>query len=225
MENYLNNFLFTYLPHIAFSVFWFGVITRFSYANKRIQAQSTQLLADDKVKLGNNLFHIGILAVLMGHFTLFIPEQWYHYIMTTETKRMIALTSGTFFGVMATAGLFILTNRRINNKRIRFNSRFPDYFILLLLLIEAIIGLSSASVTAMSPVADYALLGEWAVNVISFQPDAGAILSSISIVYKIHIVIGLFVIMIFPYTKLMHMLVFPFAYFLRKGQQLVRRRS
>ena len=225
MEHYLNNFLFTYLPHIAIAVFWFGTITRFSIANKRIQAESTQLLADDRVRLGNNLFHIGILAVLMGHFTLFIPEQWYHYIMTTETKRMIALTSGTFFGLMATVGLFILANRRINNKRIRFNSRFPDYFILLLLLIEAIIGLSSATVTALSPVADYALLGEWAVKVITFQPDAGAILSGISIVYKIHIVIGLFIIMIFPFTKLMHMLVYPFLYFFRKGYQLVRRRS
>ncbi len=38
MENYINNFLFTYFPHIAFAVFWFGLITRFIVANKSIQA-------------------------------------------------------------------------------------------------------------------------------------------------------------------------------------------
>ncbi len=223
MENYLNNFLFTYLPHIAFAVFWFGTITVFIRANKSIQAKSSQFLADRKVKLGSNLFHIGILAVLLGHFTLFIPELWYHHFMTTETKRMVALISGTFFGIMATIGMLILTFRRIGNKRVKTNSRFPDYFIILLLLVEAIIGLSSISVTAMSTIIDYATLGQWAVKVITFQPDAGALIAGSSIVYKIHIVIGLFIIMIFPFTKLMHMLVYPLAYFFRSGYQLVRK--
>lgn len=223
MENYLNNFLFTYLPHIAFAVFWFGVITRFINANKSIQAQSSQLLADKKVKLGSNLFHIGILAVLLGHFTLFIPEQWYHHFMSTETKRMIALLSGTFFGTMALAGMVILTIRRTSNARVRFNSRFQDYFIILLLVVEALLGLSSITATAAGTVAEYASLGQWALKVITFQPDAGALLATHSILYKIHIVVGLFIIMIFPYTKLMHMLVFPFVYFFRTGYQLVRK--
>lgn len=223
MENYLNNFLFTYMPHIAFAVFWFGIITSFIRANKRIQAKSSQLLADNNVKLGSNLFHIGILAVLLGHFTLLIPEQWYHYFMTTETKRVIAIISGTFFGTMAVVGMLILTIRRTSNKRVRFNSQFQDYFIILLLLVEAVIGLSSISVTAMGSVTDYAALGQWAVKIITFQPNAGAVIAANSLVYKIHIVIGLFVIMIFPYTKLMHMLVFPLAYFFRSGYQLVRK--
>lgn len=223
MENYLNNFLFTYLPHVAFAVFWFGTISSFIFANKSIQAKSSQLLADNKVKLGSNLFHIGILAVLLGHFTLFLPEQWYHHFMTTETKRLIALFSGTFFGTMAVVGMVILTIRRTSNARVRFNSRFQDYFIILLLLVEATIGLSSISVTAMGPVTEYAALGQWAVKVITFQPDAGAIIAANSLVYKIHIVIGLFVIMIFPYTKLMHMLVYPLVYFFRTGYQLVRK--
>lgn len=223
MENYLNNFLFTYLPHIAIAVFWFGVITRFVKVNKSIQAQSSQLLADKRVKLGSNLFHIGILAVLLGHFTLFLPEQWYHHFMTTETKRMIALISGSFFGTMTVVGMFILTIRRARNARVRFNSRFQDYFIILLLIFEAVLGLSSITATATGTVAEYASLGQWAVKIITFQPDAGALIAANSLVYKIHIVVGLFIIMIFPYTKLMHMLVFPFVYFFRTGYQLVRK--
>lgn len=223
METYLNNFLFTYLPHIAFAVFWFGLITRIVYANKSIQAQSTQLLADKKIKLASNLFHFGILAVLLGHFTLFLPEEWYHHFMTTETKRLIAIISGSLFGVMAVVGMFILTIRRVRNARIRFNSRFQDYFIIILLLVEALLGLSSITATATGTVADYASLGQWAVKVITFQPDAGALLAAHSILYKIHIVVGLFIIMIFPYTKLMHMLVYPLVYFFRTGYQLVRK--
>ncbi len=224
MENYINNFLFTYLPHIAFAVFWFGLITRIIYANRSIQARSTQLVAGRGIRYGSNLFHVGILAVLLGHFTLFIPEKLYHLIMTTETKRLIALSMGTFFGVMAFAGMIILVYRRFFVEPVRRTSNFHDYFIIILLLAEAALGLLSVGTTASATVEHYSALGIWAQKVITFQPDAGAVIASHSIIYKIHIFIGLVVIMIFPYTKLMHMLVMPVVYFFRTGFQLVRKR-
>lgn len=223
MENYINNFLFTYLPHIAFAVFWFGLITRFVVANKTIQAKSTQIFAKDGVRKGNNLFHYGIIIVFFGHLTLFLPEEIYHLVMTTETKRFIALTFGTIFGSMTFIGLLILMNRRLTNERVRFTSKFHDYFILFLLFAEVVIGLVSVATTAHGSVSDYAALGEWAQKVITFQPDAGAVIAGHSIIYKIHITIGLLIFMIFPYTKLMHMLVVPVAYFFRTGYQVIRK--
>lgn len=225
MENYINNFLFTYLPHIAFAVFWFGLITRFVVANKTIQAKSTQILAKSGVRKGNNLFHYGIIIVFFGHLTLFLPEEVYHLVMSTEIKRLIALTFGSIFGSMTLIGLFILIRRRITNERVRFTSKFHDYFILLLLFTEVVIGLASVVTTAHGSVSDYAALGDWAQKIITFQPDAGAVIAGHSIMYKIHITIGLLIFMIFPYTKLMHMLVLPVAYFFRSGYQLIRRRS
>ena len=223
MENYINNLLFTYLPHIAFAVFWFGLITRIIYANKSIQARSTQLLADKRIRPGSNLFHVGILAVLLGHFTLFIPERLYHLIMTTETKRLIALSMGSFFGILAIVGMILLVYRRFSVETVKRTSNFHDYFILILLLAEAALGMISVGTTAAGTVEQYAALGVWAQKVITFQPDAGAVIASHGIIYKIHIFIGLVVIMIFPYTKLMHMLVMPLVYFFRSGYQLVRR--
>lgn len=225
MEHYINNFLFTYFPHIAFAVFWFGLITRFILANKTIQAKSTQLLADKSVKLGSNLFHYGIIVVFLGHFTLFLPEEIYHLVMSTETKRTIALIFGSFFGTMTFAGLIILVTRRTANSRLRYNSRFADYFILLLLLFESVLGLISVSITASSPIENYTSLGLWVQKVITFQPEAGEIIAGHNILYKIHFVTGLLVFMIFPYSKLMHMVVYPLAYFFRSGYQLVRKRA
>lgn len=224
MNNYINNLLFTYLPLIALAIFWFGLITRLFLMNKTVQAESTQFLANKKVKLGSNLFHIGIIFVFFGHLTLFIPEWLYHLVMTTETKRIIALTMGTFFGIMAIVGMTILIVRRFNDPRIKANSSFQDYFIIILLLVEALLGLSAVAGTATTPVEKYVALSEWAQAVVTFQPDAGALLSGHSIQYKIHIVIGLLIFMIFPYTKLMHILVYPFEYMFRRGYQLVRKR-
>ena len=225
MDNYINNLLCTYLPHIALAIFAFGLITRMIIFNKTVQAESTQFLIDKKVKLGSNLFHVGIIFVFFGHLSLFIPEWLYHLVMTTETKRMIALTMGSFFGIMAIVGMSILVFRRFTDPRIKTNSSFQDYFIIILLLVEAILGLTAVSGTATTSIEKYAALSEWAQAVVTFQPDAGAILANHSIQYKIHIVIGLLIFMIFPYTKLMHMLVYPFVYLFRSGYQLVRTRN
>ena len=225
MDNYINNLLFTYFPHIALAIFFFGLITRLILINRTVQAESTQFLADKKVKLGSNLFHVGIIFVFFGHLTLFIPERLYHIVMTTETKRIIALSMGSFFGLMALVGMFILVSRRFNDSRIKTNSSFQDYFIIILLLVEVILGLSAVVGTATGSIEKYAALSEWAQAIVTFQPDAGDILLNHSIQYKLHIVTGLFIFMIFPYTKLMHMLVYPFVYMFRSGYQLVRKRS
>ena len=225
MDNYINNLLFTYLPHIAMAIFLFGVVTRLIIGNKTVQAESTQFLADKKVKLGSNLFHVGIIFVFLGHLTLFIPEWLYHMVMTTETKRIIALSMGSLFGIIAIVGMIILVSRRFTSPRIKMNSSFQDYFIIILLLVESIVGLTAVAETATGPIDKYAALSEWAQAVATFQPDAGAIIAGHSIQYKIHIVTGLFIFMIFPYTKLMHIVVYPFVYVLRSGYQLVRKRS
>ena len=224
MDNYINNLLFTYFPHIALAIFFFGLVTRLILINRTVQAESSQFLADKKVKLGSNLFHVGIIFVFFGHLTLFIPEWLYHMVMTTETKRIIALSMGSLFGIMAFVGMSILIIRRFTSPRIKANSSIQDYFIIILLLIEVIVGLTAVAGTATAPIEKYAALSEWAQAVVTFQPDAGVILASHPIQFKIHIVIGLFIFMIFPYTKLMHMLVYPFVYVFRSGYQLVRKR-
>ena len=183
------------------------------------------MLGDRRIRLGSNLFHVGIIMVFFGHLTLFIPEKIYHLVMTTETKRIIAVVMGSFFGMMAIIGMFILVTRRFFSPRIKHHSNFADYFILILLLVEAILGISAIGGTAASSTEEYALLSKWAQAVVTFQPDAGMLMASHAIQYKIHIVIGLLLFIIFPFTKLMHMLVYPFAYFFRSGYQLVRRRS
>ncbi|RUT78279.1 respiratory nitrate reductase subunit gamma [Ancylomarina longa] len=224
MDNFINNLLFTYLPHISMTLFWFGVITRIVKSPQSLQAESSQFLSKKGQRWGGNLFHYGILMVFIGHFTgLFTPENLYHMMMTTATKRALAITMGSIFGVSAFAGILILLIRRLKNKRLRLNSKPQDILLIVLLLVEIGLGIVSIFITAGSSIESYAELGIWAQKVITFQPDAGAVIAGHSLIYKLHIVIGLFIFMIFPYTKLMHMLVMPVAYFFRSGYQLVRR--
>ena len=224
MDNFINNLLFTYLPHIAMTLFWFGLITRIVKSPQSLQAQSSQFLSKKGQRWGGNLFHYGILMVFLGHFTgLFTPQNLYHLLMTTATKRALAVAMGSIFGTAAVVGVIILLIRRLKNDRIRINSKPQDILLLILLLVEMVLGMISITITAGSSVENYAELGIWAQKVITFQPDAGAVIAGHSLIYKLHIVVGLFIFMIFPYTKLMHMFVMPIAYFFRSSYQLLRR--
>ena len=142
--------------------------------------------------------------VFVGHFVgLFTPERLYHLIMTTDTKRALALTLGSIFGTAAVIGITILLIRRLRDGRLRINGKPQDILLLVLLLFEMLLGMSSIFTTATSSVENYATLGIWAQKIVTFQPDAGAVIAGHSIIYKLHIVTGLFIFMIFPYTKLM----------------------
>jgi nitrate reductase gamma subunit len=224
MEHYINNLLFTYLPHIAMAVFWFGLITRIVLTSKSIQANSSQFLSKKGLRLGSSLFHFAIIMVFIGHFTgLFTPESLYHLVISTEMKRILAIIMGSVFGLLSITGIIILIVRRTRNDRIRLNSSFQDYFVVFLLLVEMTLGMMSITQTASSSVENYAALGIWAQKIITFQPDAASVIADHSIIYKIHIVVGLFIFIVFPYTKLMHMIMMPVAYYIRSGYQLVRK--
>lgn len=224
MNTYINNLFFTYLPHIAMTLFWFGVITRIVKTSKSLQAESSQFLSKKGQQWGGNLFHYGIILVFIGHFTgLFTPEHFYHLFMTTATKKILAVIMGSVFGTAAVVGVTILLVRRLKDQRIKINSTPADILLIVLLLFEMGLGLISVAISAGSSVENYTALGEWAQKVITFQPDAGAVIVGHSIIYKLHIITGLFIFMIFPYTKLMHMFVMPVAYFFRSGYQMVRR--
>ncbi len=224
MDNFINNLLFTYLPHISMTLFWFGIITRIVMSPQSLQAESSQFLSKKGQRWGGNLFHYGILMVFLGHFTgLFTPANFYHLLMTTATKKVLAVTMGSIFGTAAVVGITILIIRRLKNERIRINSKPQDVLLLILLLVEMMLGMISITITAGSSVENYAELGVWAQKVITFQPDAGSMIAGHSLIYKLHIVVGLFIFMIFPYTKLMHMFVMPIAYFFRSAYQMLRR--
>ena len=69
--NSLNQFLFGIYPYIALTVFLLGSLARFEREQYTWKTDSSQLLHRGQLRLGNILFHIGILGpVSYTHLTL-----------------------------------------------------------------------------------------------------------------------------------------------------------
>ncbi len=219
----LQQFLFGIYPYIALSVFFLGSLLRFDREQYTWKADSSQLLAREQLRLGSNLFHVGILALFAGHFVgLLTPHAvWDAIGISDEAHQALAISAGALFGVLCMIGGVLLWRRRMFNPRVRATSRFMDIFILDWLLVTLGLGLSTIPASVYhafhGDVSAMVRLAEWAQSVVSLRADAG-LLEGVGIIYKIHLFFGLTVFLLFPFTRLVHVWSVPLTYLFRPYQ-------
>jgi len=226
--DFLDNLLFGYYPYVAGTVFLLGSVVRFDMSQYTWKTNSSQIVDNTaQFRLGNNLFHIGILFLFFGHLVgLLMPHSWYPYFgITVTSKQILAMASGGFFGLLAAIGGAILLKRRLTNPRVRAQSSQMDIPILLILYIQLLLGLLTIPFSMDHLDGSMMItLSEWAQHIVTFRPGAAAIIASVPWVYKIHLFLGLTVFLLFPFTRLVHIWSAPVWYFGR-SYQIVRKRQ
>ena len=224
--SYLNTLLFGYYPYVAMSVFIIGCIARYDRDQYSWRTGSSQLLRAKELRLGSNLFHIGILLLFVGHFAgLLTPPAVYHGLgLSTSAKQILAVVAGGIFGGICAKGIYILIRRRLTDARIRATSSRMDIFILLLIGVQLALGLLTLPISLYhSDGANMILLSEWAQRIVTFRSGAADQISNIGIIFKLHLFLGLTIFLVFPFSRLVHVWSVPLGYIARP-YQVVRRR-
>jgi nitrate reductase gamma subunit len=223
----MNNFFFGIYPYIALSVLLIGSIARYERDPFTWKSSSSQLLRRKQLILGSVLFHIGVLVIFFGHlFGLLVPVWIYEaFGIHAETKQILAAVLGGIAGVVAITGGLILAHRRLTDPRIRATSSFWDIAILLLLIAQLALGLISVPYSLASiEEAEVIKFMAWAQGIFIFDGGAAEQIADVAMIYKLHIVLGLTIFLVFPFTRLVHMLSAPVRYLWRPGYQVVRSR-
>ncbi|WP_190600116.1 respiratory nitrate reductase subunit gamma [Candidatus Vesicomyidisocius sp. SY067_SCS001] len=226
MNTFLDQFFFGYYPYVAMTMFIVGSALRYDRDQYTWKADSSQLLRKKGMLWGSNLFHIGIILLFFGHFVgLLTPEWVYHPFMSAGTKQIIAMIAGSVFGTMCLVGMLILLNRRLFDKRIRKTSKFSDTFILIYLFTQLLLGLLTVPYSAQHlDGSSMIALANWAQYITSFRMGAADFIVSEAWVFKLHLVLGMTLFAIFPFTRLVHIWSVPIQYLTRTNYQIVRRR-
>lgn len=225
--NYLNDLFFGIYPYLAGTIFLIGSWIRFDRDQYSWKAGSSQMLSSRSFRRANNWFHIGILLLFFGHlFGLLTPPLVYHaFGLTTESKQLIAMTAGGLFGGLCFAGMTTLVKRRLTDPRVRATSSTSDIFILLLIYMQLILGLISILVSAFHlDGAQMLLMAEWAQRIVTLRGGAADVITGVNIVYKLHIIVGLTMFLVFPFTRLVHIWSAPIWY-LGRSYQIVRQKG
>jgi len=227
MSHYLNQFFFGIYPYIAITVFFVGSLLRYDRDQYTWKASSSQLLSRKDMRLGSNLFHIGIIALFFGHLMGLLTPHWaYESVISAGTKQLLAMTAGGIFGLTCLAGMVLLIRRRLTDARVRATSQASDLPILLLLFVQLILGLLTIPASARHLDGSSMLaLASWAQHIVTFQGDAASIVAGEAFIFRIHLFLGLTIFLVFPFTRLVHVWSAPFQYLARSGYQIVRKRG
>lgn len=223
--SYLNTLFFGIYPYIAFAIFIVGSIVRYDREQYTWKTGSSQLLESKDLKRGSRAFHIGIIAILLGHFVgLLTPaEVWHLFGIEASDKQLIAITAGGIFGLICLYGLTILIKRRLNNPRVKATSSNMDIAILMVLYVQLVLGLITIIVSlGHLDGSEMLLLMSWAQNVVTFDiSEATASIADVNIIFKLHIFLGMSLFVLFPFSRLVHIASVPVQY-LSRNYQVVR---
>ncbi len=202
----LDTFLFGLYPYICLSVFLLGSLIRFDRDQYTWKSDSSQLLKAGQLRWGSNLFHVGVLFLFFGHFAgMLTPHFIYEPFITAGQKQVLAMTAGGIAGTLAFIGVTILLHRRLSEPRIRATSKTSDILLLVLFWLQLALGLASVPLSAQHLDGSVMLiLAEWAQRIVTFRPGAAELLAGINWVFKAHIVLGMSIFLIFPFTRLAH---------------------
>ena len=224
--NYIHQFAFQIYPYIALAVFLVGSWARFDRSMYTWRTGSSQMLSGRGMRIGSNMFHIGVLAILGGHLVgLLTPHSVYELFITSGQKQLLAIVVGGFFGVICFIGISILLVRRLTDPRIRATGSVGDTMILVLLFLQLVLGMSSILVSRQHMDGSVMiLLGDWAQHIVTFRWGAADFITDVHWIYKAHIFLGITLFLIAPFTRLVHVWSIPVSY-LWRPYQVVRRRQ
>ncbi|PKP95459.1 MAG: respiratory nitrate reductase subunit gamma [Alphaproteobacteria bacterium HGW-Alphaproteobacteria-14] len=227
MDAFFNHLLFGIYPYIALVVLAIGSVIRFDREPYSWRSGSSQLLRRKQLMVGSVLFHVGVLFIFFGHLIgLLTPIALFDALgISHGAKQLLAIVAGGVAGAAAIIGATLLIHRRFFDPRVRANSSFADNAIILILWVQLALGLATVPISAGHLDGhEMVKFMTWAQGIFTFRGDAASNIANVHIIFKLHIFLGLTILLIFPFTRLVHMLSAPVRYLWRGGYQIVRSR-
>lgn len=213
----LQPVFFVALPYVALFTFFLVTIMRYRTQKFTYSSLSSQLLENKSHFWTMVPFHYGILFVLLGHVVAFLVPRsilaWNGHPVRLYILEITALAAG----LLCVVGMIGIIVRRMSNSKIRVVTSRIDTILYLLLFTQLVSGVavaifhpwgSSWFATSMSP---------YLWSLVTFHPDTSYIIGLPWLV-KLHVVNAFLLILIFPFTRLVHVLVVPNPYLWRKTQ-------
>ena len=227
MSEYINSALFGWYPYICLTVLALGSLIRFDTAQYTWRSGSSQLLRKRQFRWGSNLFHVGILVVVGGHFAGFLMPDWaVDWLISPAQHELLAMVVGGLAGVIAIIGLSLLIHRRLIDPRIRANSRRWDIAIILMLWAQLALGLLTVPISAQHmDGALFLTLVTYVKGIVLLHPDVATVLIGTPLIYRVHILLGFTIFLVSPFTRMVHIWSAPIWYLGRPGFQVVRTRQ
>lgn len=204
--DYVNTLLFGIYPYVCLVVLLIGSLIRFDREPYTWKSNSSQMLRRGQLRLGSNLFHYGVIIVILGHFAGFLAPHWtVDWALSPVGHQLLAMVVGGIAGFVAIIELTILLARRLGDPRIRLNSRKWDIAVALMLWSQLALGLLTVPLSAFHmDGALFETLTSYVKAVVTLNSGAAALMLGVPLIYKLHILLGFTLFLVSPFTRMIH---------------------
>jgi len=216
----LEQFLFIGLPYIAVSIMVLGSIYRYKFQRFTYSALSSQFLESNQLRWGSLAWHIGILVILLGHFIPFIAPGLWQAVTSVPLFLVSVEVVGIVAAFLALVGLVVLLARRCVSARISAVTTTADLLLLLLLIAQVLAGITVASSARWGAAWSSSTTTPYLWSLLALQPEPEYI-TGLPPVVKFHLVLAWIILLLIPFTRLVHVFSVPIAYLWRPPQKVV----
>lgn len=215
--------LLVLLPYLAIGLAIVLSVYRYLTDGFSVTSLSSELLERRRLSWGSIPWHYGVILTLAVHIVAAaLPTFW--SALGADTIRLYVMEA-TGWAVAAFAGvaLGVLIARRVSNLRIRVVTSLTDWILLASLMIQILLGLYISVTLRWGDIWYVQIVVPWLQSLVTFSPQI-LVVSSLPLVVKLHILNALILVMLIPFTRLIHMFTVPLGYLRRPYQLYVWRR-
>lgn len=215
--NFHDPLLFIALPYVSLVVFLLVTIQRYRAEAFTYSSLSSQFLENRQHFWALVPFHYGILAVLAGHLVGFLFPRVVLAWNSAPLRLYLLEVLGLALGMLTLIGLVCLIGRRLWTSKVRVVTSFADWIVYALLVLQVSSGIYLAVFYPWGSSWFAATAAPYLWSIFTLQPDL-TFISAAPFAVQLHIVSAFLLIAVFPFTRLVHILVVPNPYLWRKPQ-------
>jgi nitrate reductase gamma subunit len=217
----MDTFLFIALPYIAL-ILAIGVgIYRRIKRPYTYSSLSSQILENRKLFWGSVPFHYGLTLILLAHLLAALLPGAAGWLLGGQIRRLVLELSGMALGLYALFGLIVLIARRLVPGSLALaTTSYMDGVVLFALLVQVATGVGVAVFNRWGGLWYLDTAVPWFWSLVALRPDMSTV-DSLPALVKVHFVAGFVVILLFPFSRLVHLVMFPLHYLWRPFQVVI----
>lgn len=216
----MDTFFLIGLPYLAIVIAIVGCIWRVKYQQYGMSARSSQFLEDKQLLWGAAPWHMGIGIVLLGHILAWLFPGVWSTMMAVPGLMIGVEVIGVAASILALLGLVTLFVRRLLSAPVQAVTTTADLGVVLLLLVQVSLGLATALTYPYGAAWGVKTAVPYLWGILLLHPDA-ALVADFPTVFKLHIMSAWMLILLLPFTRLMHLFALPFSYLWRAPQRVI----
>ena len=217
----MDTVLFVVFPYVAV-ILAVGVgLYRYFSGRYTYSSLSSQLLENSKLFWGSVPWHYGITLILLAHLLAWLVPGVAASILGHGTRLFIFEAIGLALALFAAVGLIVLVIRRLpTDTRAGSVTSGMDWVLLIFLLIQVFTGIGVALFDRWGSLWYLSTAVPWLWSLLRLHPDTSTVVALPGLI-QFHLIWGFAIILLFPFSRLVHIFTIPLEYLWRPYQIVI----